>query len=226
MTAWHILDGPLAPVVDCLFVRFATVVSGVALALAGGVAQAAVDVRVSGERKLDVHATAARLSDVLAEVSRRAGMKLIYDGPPPRQIVSVDFTGRSEPAAVVALLEGLGLSYAMMLDHSGNRVETLVVIGTAAVSSGRPGVASPATTTGSDLPSFAEQQAMEEGRMPIPPPRDPPPPERPSAGAEMAPPADQEAPPETASTAPNVARPLMPPVPREGPTKEPAKPQP
>jgi len=138
----------------------------------------------------------------------------------------VDFTGRSEPAAVVGLLEVLGLNYALILDRSGNRVQTLVVIGAGTTSAGRPTVTSAPAAMGSDLPSFAEQQAMEEGRMPIPPPRDPPPPER-MAGSD-APSVDPqaEAPPEIPANEPsNVARPLTLPARREGPTKE-AKPQP
>lgn len=153
-------------------VKIAAAVS--TLVLAAGVASAGVEVRVSSERRVDVHAAAVPLSDVLSEMARRTGMKVVYDGPPPRRILTVDFTGRTQADAVVALLEGLGLNYALMLDGKGSQVETLVLITTASSSSsGSPALKpAPPAPPPSDTPTFEEQQAMEEGRMPIPPPRE------------------------------------------------------
>jgi hypothetical protein len=87
-----------------------------------------IDVRASGVR-LTVHARAAPLTEVLDQVSRRTGMKVVYDGRPPRHVVSVAIDDAGQADAVLKLLEGLGINYALALDHGGQRVETLIITG-------------------------------------------------------------------------------------------------
>jgi hypothetical protein len=64
-------------------------------------------------------------------------MKVVYDGAPPRQMVTLDLRGQTLVEAVVAALEGQGVNYALAMDPSGTRVETLLVSGTASTSPSR-----------------------------------------------------------------------------------------
>jgi hypothetical protein len=103
------------------------------LLLAPGLGRAAVEVRVAGQA-VDVLASNAPLTEVLDRLSRQTQMKVVYEGTPPRQTVSLDLRGRTPVEAVVAALEGQGVNYAMSMDETGTRVQTLLVTGTAASS--------------------------------------------------------------------------------------------
>ncbi len=105
---------------------------------------AAVEVRVAGQ-SVDVQATNAPLSEVLERLSRQTQMKVVYEGVPPRQTVSLDLRGRTVAEAVTAAMEGLGVNYAMSMDDTGTRVQTLLVSGTASSSpaGGRAGNPAP-----------------------------------------------------------------------------------
>jgi hypothetical protein len=103
-----------------------------ALCLTQPTQAADVQVRVNGAL-VDVQATAAPLQDVLARLAQQTGMKVVYDGAPPRMLVTLTLAGRTPPEAVMALFEGLGVNYAMMADRTGLRVDTLLITG---VSSG------------------------------------------------------------------------------------------
>src|SRR5262245_33373006 len=94
---------------------------------------AAVDVRVTGQ-SVDIQASNAPLSEVLERLSRQTRMKVVYDGAPPRQTITLDLRGRTPVEAVVAALEGQGVNYALSMDPTGTRVETLLVSGTATAS--------------------------------------------------------------------------------------------
>jgi hypothetical protein len=83
-----------------------------------------VDVRVA-QGRLDLKAKGAPLSEVLDRLARRTGMRVTYDGPPPRQPITTDIRGRTPAEVVLGLLEGLGLNYAIGLDRTGSQVETL-----------------------------------------------------------------------------------------------------
>jgi hypothetical protein len=106
------------------------------------VASGEVAVRVSGGR-VDLTATAAPLADVLDRLARQTGMKVVYEGPAPRQLVTVSLHGRTPAETILAVFEGLGLNYAMVADSTGASVQTLMVAG-AATSTAASG-ASPAT---------------------------------------------------------------------------------
>jgi len=87
---------------------------------------AGVDVRVNGD-VVDVVAINAPLSDILDVLSRQTHMKVVYEGAPPKQLLSVDLKQRTPAEAVVAVLEGLGLAYAVSLDKTGTQVQTLLM---------------------------------------------------------------------------------------------------
>jgi hypothetical protein len=105
----------------------------VVLAFAAAPAAGEVVVKVAGTQ-VDLTATAAPLADVLDRLARQTGMKVVYEGPAPRQLVTLSLHGRTPAETVLALLEGLGLNFALVADPSGARVQTLVVAGTAAAS--------------------------------------------------------------------------------------------
>jgi len=96
-------------------------------------AQAGVEVTATGDR-LDVTAAQAPVSEVLDGLARKTRMKVVYEGPVPRTPVTLELRGRTPAQAVLGVLEGLGLSYALVLDAAGSRVETLMIVGTGAAS--------------------------------------------------------------------------------------------
>ena len=106
----------------------------VLLALAPAPGGAEVTVRVSGGR-VDLTATAAPLGDVLDRLARQTGMKVVYEGPAPRQSVTLSIQGRTPAEAVLSLLEGSGVNFALVGDATGTGVQTLVVAGAASASS-------------------------------------------------------------------------------------------
>jgi len=87
--------------------------------------------------RIDVAAQAAPLADVLDRLAKQIGMKVVYEGAAPRQLITLSLVGRSAAEAVTAILEGQGLNYALILDASATRVQTLLVTG-AVVAGSRP----------------------------------------------------------------------------------------
>jgi hypothetical protein len=116
--------------------------------------RAGVEVRVSGER-VDVQAQNAPLSEILDSLSRQTHIKLVYEGSPPRQLLSVDLKDRTPAEAVLAVLDGQGLAYAVALDRSGTRVQTLLM------SAGNPAPAAPVGPTPRPMASAPERPARE-----------------------------------------------------------------
>jgi len=104
--------------------------AAVLLSLVVTVASAEVAVRVSAGR-VDLTATAAPVADVLDRLARQTGMKVVYEGPAPRQLVTVSLHGRTPAETILAVFEGLGLNYAMVADSTGAGVQTLMVAGAA-----------------------------------------------------------------------------------------------
>ena len=100
----------------------------VALALPG---RAEVTVRAAAGR-VDITANASPLAEVLDRLAKQTGMKVVYEGPAPRQLVTVSLLGRSPAEAVHDLLEGQGLNYALLGDSAGTGVQTLLMTGTTA----------------------------------------------------------------------------------------------
>jgi hypothetical protein len=117
-----------------------------AVLLAGSVG-AEVQVHVTNGR-IDLKATGAPLSEVLDRLARETGMKVTYDGPPQRMPVNLTLADRTPAQAVLGVLDGLGLNYALRMDLGGTRVEALMIAGAAAAqpagSAPAPGLAPPA----------------------------------------------------------------------------------
>jgi hypothetical protein len=101
----------------------------IALLLAAPDLRAAVDVRVSPDNLVDVQATNAPLSEILDGMARQLKIKIVYEGPPPRQLLTVDLKGRTPAEAFLSIVEGQGLAYAFTMDKSGTKVESLLMAG-------------------------------------------------------------------------------------------------
>jgi hypothetical protein len=97
---------------------------------------------------VELTARAAPLAEVLDRLGRQIGMKVVYEGPSPRQLVTLSLQGRSPAETVLGLLEGQGLNFALVSDPSGTQVVTLLVAGTAPST----GSAAPATTSSPSTP--------------------------------------------------------------------------
>jgi hypothetical protein len=91
---------------------------------------AEVEVRLAGER-VSIRAASAPLAEVLERLARTTGMRVVYDGPVPRQLLTATLENRAPEEAVHSVLEGLGLNYALVMDPSGVRVDQLLIFGAA-----------------------------------------------------------------------------------------------
>ena len=105
-------------------------------------ARAEVTVTVAGER-VNLRAVAAPLNEVLDQLARRTGMKVVYEGGQPRQPVTLTLESRTPAEAVMAVLEGQGINFGLRTDASGARVERLLV-----ASGGGGAAAGPAAAPG------------------------------------------------------------------------------
>jgi hypothetical protein len=102
--------------------------------------RADVEVRMAGDR-VSVRAVSAPVAEILERLARATGMRVVYEGPVPRQVLTATLEGRAPAAVVLSVLEGLGLNYALVMDRSGARVDQLLILGAVA-----PGSASPLST--------------------------------------------------------------------------------
>src|SRR5262245_43701898 len=80
-------------------------------------AEVTVSVRAGG---LDIMAHDAPLSEVLAQLASATGMTVLYDGPEPRDLVTLSLTTRSAVEAVDALLRERTLNFALALNALGD----------------------------------------------------------------------------------------------------------
>ncbi len=145
-------------------------------------AHSAAEVRVQPRgQRVDLTATAAPLAEVLDRLAREVGMKVVYDGPAPRQLVTVTLKDRTPSEAVLSVLEGLGVNFALVWDETGTRVQTLMVAGsapatTAAAAQGRPALQPtvrrsfrpPPPNPASTDEGFEQEQEDTPGELPMP----------------------------------------------------------
>ena len=108
----------------------------VALSLLAAPEAAEVSVRVvpastGAPAQVELVARAAPLNEVLDRLGRQIGMKVVYEGSSPRQLVTLSLQGRTPAETVLALLEGQGLNYALLGDPTGAGAQTLLVTGSA-----------------------------------------------------------------------------------------------
>lgn len=125
--------------------------------LLAGSASAEVQVHVTDGR-IDLKAAGAPLSEVLDRIAKQTGMKVTYDGAPQRMPVNLTLADRTPAQAVLGVLDGLGLNYALRMDVSGTRVEALMIAGTASAS---PGAPLPAPTRAA-APAYHPPEAVDE----------------------------------------------------------------
>jgi hypothetical protein len=121
----------------------------------GGDASGELEVRAA-DGLVTVRARGVPLSDVLDRISAQTRLKLVYEGARPAQRVSVDLVGMPEPEALRALLEGLGLSFALRTDEDGRHATFLLLADPAAT---RPSVARPAPAPAPPEPVLEEEPA-------------------------------------------------------------------
>lgn len=92
-----------------------------------GYAQAA-GLHVSGAPdQLTVEATGVPLARLLDEVTSRAGIALRYDGPRPRNQVTISVRNQSGTEIVLGLLHRLGCNYGARWERTGLRIDALLV---------------------------------------------------------------------------------------------------
>jgi hypothetical protein len=109
---------------------------------------------------VDVEARGAALSDVLAQLAEATGMRVVYEGPPPRQRITVSLKQRTPADAVAGILEGLGLSYGLTIDDKGGRVQTLVLSAsrTTPAPAGRLRMPRPMTAESDEMPRLIDPE--------------------------------------------------------------------
>jgi hypothetical protein len=155
-----------------------------ALFLLATAVPAPADVKVKmSAGQMSVQAQNAPIGEILQRIADKTGMKVIWDGPRPQEPVKVTLADRSPLDAVLGVLEGRGINFAVVLDPTGSSVETLF-LSTVPVKLRRP----PPPPEPQVVPGDAETGM--EAPPPIPPALDPA-----TAGQERpAPPAPTAAP--------------------------------
>ena len=126
-----------------------------------------VEVRVNGDR-VDILA-------INAPLGRRPGRPVPPDQgqarlrrpAPPRQLLSVDIKDRTPAEALLALLEGQGLAYAVALDPTGTRVQTLLLsaASTAPAGPGAPRVVPSPPERPIPVRESVVEEPLEDGTM-------------------------------------------------------------
>jgi hypothetical protein len=149
--------------------------SALALVLVSAGTPLSADVKVSLKGgRMDILATKATVREILDRVASVTGMKVIYDGPVPAKIITKSVPDRTPAAAVLSILEGEGVNFAVILSADGTKVETLLVTGPSKARPAPPSV--PAGPEGSewavdgDMPPPPPPPPADEGAPPAPPP--------------------------------------------------------
>ncbi len=99
-----------------------------ALVADGRVPRHGIEVVATGGR-LTVRAERVPLTQLLDRIAAATGMTITYDGNRPSTNVSLDVEGMAEVGAVLKLMEGLGISYVLRTDQTGEGVDLLIVTG-------------------------------------------------------------------------------------------------
>ncbi|HEY7512767.1 MAG TPA: hypothetical protein VIG50_21075 [Vicinamibacteria bacterium] len=137
------------------------------LALLAAPLSAEVQVAVRDGR-LDVTARSAPLSEVLDRMARQTQMRVTYEGAPPRQLVTATVQAATPALAVLSVLEGLGVNYALQLDATGQEVRTLLLIAAKGGSvPARPAPDPPAPRMMAPPPPIEDDEAMDDDEEPV-----------------------------------------------------------
>jgi hypothetical protein len=134
------------------------------------VAHAAVEVRQDAGR-VSVRADAAPLSEVLDRLSKQLGMKVVYEGAPPRVLISAALENRTPAQAVLGVLEGTGVDYLARMDRAATRVDTLIVSSSGsapgAATAAAPHAATQPPAPGRALAPVNEEESDDEQDQPV-----------------------------------------------------------
>ena len=98
--------------------------------VSGGPAHPDAQVSVDAGR-VRIDARSEPLAEILSRFARATGAEIVYEAARPRQLVSVRIEAETMGEALIQLLEGQGINYALRLDPTGRKVEMLVVAGSA-----------------------------------------------------------------------------------------------
>ena len=121
-------------------------------------AAANVEVHVSAGR-VDLKLPGAPLSEVLERLSKALNFKLVREeGVPDPFLPALEFKGRTPVEAVLGVLDGQGLNYAITMDASGLAVESLFLTAAKPSTQGAALPARPTPFTGG--PGFTRPQRM------------------------------------------------------------------
>ena len=115
---------------------------------------------------LTLRVRAVPLVDVLESLSHQTGLKVVYEGRRPSQLVTADIEKLSETEALSRLLEGLDIDYAFHSDARGTRVEMIII--SASTGTAAPG----ASSQRSSRPSAFRGRGGEPPEVEAPPPPD------------------------------------------------------
>jgi hypothetical protein len=92
----------------------------------GGSARSDTRIVLDGGR-VSIHAESTPLAEILGRFAKATGAEIVFESTQPRQILSVGIEADSEVDALVRLLEGQGVNYAVRLDPTGREIEMLVI---------------------------------------------------------------------------------------------------
>jgi hypothetical protein len=97
-----------------------------------------IAVRVRNDGRVDLRVKSVPLVSVLDRLAGLTEMKLAYQGPSPRRLVTLEVYAASQAEAVLHVLEGLGIDYAVSTNPAGTRILSLVVADAARPAGARP----------------------------------------------------------------------------------------
>lgn len=122
---------------------------------------------------VEVVARNATLSEVIDRIATEAGAELEYQGTPPARVVTLRLTASTAAEALLRVLDGEGLDYALRLEPGGARVERLLVAASAPAGGGRPAPrrAAPPVAEAPASPSYPSlppvlQDLLDSGALP------------------------------------------------------------
>jgi hypothetical protein len=91
----------------------------------------AVEVVASGGR-ITVRAERLPLHQLLDRIATATGMTVTYEGSRPTAPITFDVENLTEIDAILRLMEGLGISYVLRTDQTGEGVDLLIITGAGA----------------------------------------------------------------------------------------------